>query len=139
MTNPPFEVFEHTADMGLRAYGADLSELFVNGARGMFDIMCDASSVKREMELPVEERDDEIEYLFAAWLNEMLYLFTARRMVLCDCRAAVGDGVVRGVAIGERLDLKRHRLRTEIKAVTHHELRVTKEGDIWTAQVIFDV
>jgi len=32
--NKPYEVFEHTADVGLDAYGGSLEELFVNAAKG---------------------------------------------------------------------------------------------------------
>ena len=40
---------------------------------------------------------------------------------------------------GEKLDFKRHRLKTEIKAVTYHQLKVQKVKDTWQAEVIFDV
>ena len=31
-----FELFEHTADIGLRAYGKDLNETFAHAARAVF-------------------------------------------------------------------------------------------------------
>ena len=35
----PYEVFEHTADIGLQAYGSTLSELFIHAAQGMESLM----------------------------------------------------------------------------------------------------
>ncbi|MGH9785587.1 MAG: archease, partial [Terriglobia bacterium] len=35
MSHPPYEILEHTADVGLKAYGRTLPELFVNAAVGM--------------------------------------------------------------------------------------------------------
>ena len=35
MPHPPYEILEHTADVGIKAYGRTLPELFVNAARGM--------------------------------------------------------------------------------------------------------
>ena len=35
MSHPPYEILEHTADVGLKAYAPTLPELFVNAARGM--------------------------------------------------------------------------------------------------------
>ena len=35
MSQPPYEILEHTADVGLKAHGQTLPELFANAARGM--------------------------------------------------------------------------------------------------------
>src|SRR5260221_3561559 len=39
MTSQPYEVFEHTADIGLYAYGDTLAELFMHTAQGMESLM----------------------------------------------------------------------------------------------------
>ncbi|GER91602.1 hypothetical protein KDW_57640 [Dictyobacter vulcani] len=35
----PYEVFEHTADIGIHAYGSTLEELFIHAAEGMESLM----------------------------------------------------------------------------------------------------
>ncbi len=139
MEGPPFEILEHTADVGLLARGENLSQLFGNAARGMFSLICDLSRVQKKERVPIEVRDEDLDYLFFAWMDELLFLTSARRLLFCDFTVEVGDGFARGVAMGERMDRSRHDLRLEIKAVTHHELKVMKQGDIWTATVLFDV
>ena len=139
MEKPPFEIMEHTADVGLIARGDDLSELFCNAARGMFSLVCDTSSVRANESVPIEVRDENLDYLFFAWLDELLFLTSAKRFVFCDFKADVRNGVARGTAIGEHMDPSRHDLHLEIKGVTYHELKVARQGDLWTATVIFDV
>ena len=51
---PAFRILDHTADVGLEAYGTDLSALFANAARGMFQIMADPRTVQPLEQLPVE-------------------------------------------------------------------------------------
>ncbi|GAF89318.1 unnamed protein product, partial [marine sediment metagenome] len=34
-----FEILEHTADIGMAAYGKNKREVFINTARGMFEII----------------------------------------------------------------------------------------------------
>src|SRR3972149_294317 len=41
MAQPPFEILEHTADVGIVAHGASLEEIFANAAAGMFALMAD--------------------------------------------------------------------------------------------------
>ena len=52
MPRPPFEILEHTADVGLKAYGQTLPELFVNAARGMIALAIEPP-VMSEAEPPV--------------------------------------------------------------------------------------
>lgn len=47
--------------------------------------------------------------------------------------------VLRAVARGEPLDPERHRIRTELKAVTHHMTLVSEDREGWSARVIFDI
>ena len=35
MDRPPYEILEHTADVGLKVYGGTLPELFANAGRGL--------------------------------------------------------------------------------------------------------
>ncbi|MFW6126504.1 MAG: archease, partial [Chloroflexota bacterium] len=42
-----FELVEHTADTGLQAYGAHLSDAFANAAYGLFSIMTDLRRVRQ--------------------------------------------------------------------------------------------
>ena len=48
MNRIPFEILEHTADIGLKAYGPTIEELFVNAAIGL-----------QELALPQKDREDE--------------------------------------------------------------------------------
>ena len=34
-----YEIFEHTADLGIRVRGGSLNELFADAARGLFSVM----------------------------------------------------------------------------------------------------
>ena len=65
-----YEVFEHTADVGLRVRAADLGELFAEAARGLFSLIVpDLASVRPKQELPFRLAGSEREYLLFDWLN----------------------------------------------------------------------
>ena len=68
------EVFEHTADVGLRVRGRDLEELFRTAAEGLFDSIV----VNREDIRDLEREDvtlaaETLAELLAAWLNELIF------------------------------------------------------------------
>ncbi|MGB9598094.1 MAG: archease, partial [Candidatus Poribacteria bacterium] len=43
--NAKYKLIDHTADIGIIAYGKDLSELFANSAYAMFDILTEADKI----------------------------------------------------------------------------------------------
>jgi len=135
----PFTLLEHTADVGLRATGATLEELFVNAARGMFAVLCEPDAVEPRERVGVSTQEADPAYLLHDWLSELLCLADARHMLFGRFEVALGDGRLDGAAWGETYDPSRHEMKAEIKAVTCHGLEVRREGDRWTAQVLFDL
>ena len=49
-----FETFDHTADIGIRAFGPDLPEAFCNAAKGMFSLITDLRKVRSSHKIGVE-------------------------------------------------------------------------------------
>lgn len=146
-----FEILDHTADIGLRAFGGTLPELYENAARGMLGLMARPRSVRPVEVEAVEVEADDAVGLLITWLHEILFRFDARGRVFAEVeveeltrppvrRLADRAGWrLRGKLKGEPLDLSRHELGHEIKAVTYHGARVEREGDRWVAEVLFDI
>ncbi len=135
-----YEIIDHTADIGLRAYGRDLNQLFINAAYGMFEIMADLKNVRPKESLKIKQEAPNIEELFLLWLSELLYQSNSKKIIFKEFLIdKLTENSISAKAQGEKLDFKRHRLKTEIKAVTYHQLKVEKVKDYWQAEVIFDV
>jgi protein archease len=132
-----YEEIEHTADMGIRAYGRTLDELFVNAAEGMFSLIANLSDVKAVGEVEVRLTADDIPTLLLRWLTELLYVHETDRLLFSSFDAKVTGISVVGHARGESIDRTRHGLRVAIKAVTRHRLTVDPKKGV--AEVIFDI
>lgn len=135
-----YEVFEHTADVGIHAYGSTLAELFVHAAQGMESLMVAPEQVRSltSREIAVEGHDSVS--LLIAWLNELIFLFDTEYLLLRDF---VIDDIsatrLTARASGEAYDAQRHDLSSAIKAVTWHEAAVTRSDDGYKARIIFDI
>ena len=132
-----YEEIEHTADVGIRAYGRTLDELFANSAEGMFSLIADLSKVKPVGEIEVRATADDAAALLVRWLSELLFVHETERLLFSSFDAAVDGTSLRGRARGEPIDKARHELKLAIKAVTRHALSVDPAKG--TAQVIFDI
>lgn len=141
----PYEILEHTADVGLRANGTTLKELFENAARGMFAVIAGGepgSKIKTEIQKTVRIRKEveDLEELLVDWLSELLYFFDKEKILFTDFRISeLNNGGVTGEAYGEKIDADRTSLQTEIKAVTFHGLRIEENAKGFSCNIIFDV
>jgi len=132
-----YEEIEHTADVGIRAHGRSLEELFANAAEGMFSLIADLAAVKPVGEIEVRLQAEDISTLFLQWLSELLFLHETQRLLFSSFDVHIVGTSLQGHARGEAIDKKRHELKLVIKAVTRHGLTVDPEKGI--AEVIFDI
>ncbi len=135
-----FEVLDHTADIGLAIYGEDLKTLFEHAGEGFFHIITDLKRVKPRVEKRVELSGESLDRLMVDWLGELLYLhdvdhFLFREFVV----ETVGEEGLKAVAKGEPYREGAHVIKTQVKAVTYHQIRVEKMNGGWRARVILDL
>ena len=134
------EVFEHTADIGLRMRAADLNELFADAARGLFGLIVEnLADVRPTQAEQIHVDGTQREYLLFDWLNELLYLFDSRHLVCSEFKVTVTATGLDAEVRGEPLDPGRHRLDHEVKAITYHGLKVEQTSEGWLAEVILDI
>lgn len=136
----PFEVLEHPADIGFRAFGMDLPELFSNAAMAMLSIAGDPAAAAPGDEYRIAVESGDRESLLVDWLNEVLYWFDGRRIAFSEVRiTAMTETSLEAVAAGEPRDPERHRARLIVKAVTYHQLKIEEREGVWAAEVYLDI
>lgn len=134
------ELFEHTADLGLRARAADLDALFAEAATCLVSaIVEDPAAIRPELEQTIELAGTDREYLLFDFLRELLYRFDAEHLLFGKFEVRVRPDGLTAACRGERLDPARHVLSHEVKAITYHDLTVEQTPDGWLAEVIVDI
>jgi len=159
----PFEILEHTADIGLRVHGRTLEELFENAAWGLAEIL-DVDRSPRDGQgrrvagggpprssrrrarggAGVNSRHvhlrgvDDVEALLVDWMNELILLTEEGKACLADVRVEVvgEDGLRARVDV---VDCNPRPEGTELKAATYHQLAVRHTDGGWEATLYFDV
>src|SRR5947207_365370 len=136
--NKPYEVFEHTADVGLDAYGGSLGELFVNAALGMQSLMVDLEHIQAMTTREIVAEGHDLVSLLVAWLNHLIFLFDTEYLLFCDFHIdAMTETRLIARATGEPYNAERHELSSAIKAVTWHEAAVDRTATGYKARIIF--
>lgn len=132
-----------TGDLSFVARAPTLESLFAVVAEAFLAITLEDTSVletRERREVALEEPD--LELLLLRFVNELVFLRDAPELLLRAQRVRVTqDGVARleATLTGERIDRRRHDLRSDVKAATAHGLRVTETPDGWEARLTLDV
>jgi len=140
MNQEKYEIIEHTADIGIKAFGKTLSETFENAAKGMFDIITDKSEVESVGQYEIKLDAPELEQLLVDWLSELLFLNASQNLVFSFFKVEIDEKkkTLKAQVFGEKYNISKHKVGTEIKAVTYHMLEV-KNKKPYHVQVLFDI
>ena len=135
-----YKTFDHTADLGIEVYGKDQRELFVNAGRALFDLITDLDKIEAKTSLSLNLEAVDREDLLVSWLRELLYFHQAEGYLLNDfVLHDLEEQSLRATVKGEVYETNRHELIREIKAVTYHQLKVSRKKERWVARIVFDI
>lgn len=131
-----YEILPHTADLKIRIFGKTKEEFFLNALLAMEE------SLKPDVKQRIVKRKIKIKSLDLAallvdFLSEVLYLNQVNKEVYFNLEfSKLTDNELEGTLFGKKVE----RFGEDIKAVTHHDLRVQQKKDgTWEATVLFDI
>jgi len=144
-----YESLEYLSDIKLKVYGKSLKELFKNAAEGMFSLITDINKINGKVEKKIKialNSKVKIEDLLILWLEKLLFLnevnslifseFNISCLINNDCKSTITAEIK-----GEKINLKKHEILTQIKAPTYHDLNIEKDEKtgVFSVGIIFDI
>ena len=135
-----YEVLDISGDAGIRAFGRDPEDLFLNAAIGMYSLITDPKTIAPQKNVEINVKGDSPEALLVSWLNELIFHFDTYGFIGKDIRIhELKDTLLRSTVTGGDFDPEKHSRGLLIKAATYHKLRIERKEDHWEADVIFDI
>ncbi len=135
-----WEHFQHIADVGIRGIGRTINEAFAEGAYALTAVILDPDTVRPDTCVQVHCEADDLDLLFADWLNSLIYEMDVRNRVFGRFEVEIDGAQLFGRAWGEPFDADRHAIAVGVKAATYMELAVYQGNDgLWVAQCVVDV
>jgi SHS2 domain-containing protein len=127
----------HTADLALELWAPSEETLLLEGARALVEILTEGAPIAGRERRVVEVESVDPEDRLVRWLNEVLVLAVTEGFLLSDAELTLREGGLRGECAGEAGAAGK--IRTELKSVTYHDLRLEHREGRWTAQIVVDV
>jgi protein archease len=132
------------ADVAFEAWGGSQEEMFAAAADALLGVMlADPTLLGQNEGVTVELAEDDLELLLFEYLNELVFLKDARRLLLRASTLSIirGDDqyILRANLRGERADHCGRLLLTDVKAVTLHLFRIEQVNGSWKATAVLDI
>ncbi len=124
----PYSYIEHTADIGIRAEGKDLSEVIGSAAQATLNVMHRTDSVTPSVSITFSVDADETATLVVEVLNELLFIqdrhgLSLKGLKVLEIKEEEEYMRLIGVCTGEKFDAEKHGAKTEVKAATYSGLK----------------
>lgn len=135
-----FRIIDHPSDIGIEAYGKDLSAAFENAALGLFSLISDPDKIAERTALDFTVTAPDRETLLVDWLSEIISAQDIKRLIFkrCEVKALSNTKIVSRV-YGEPVDPARHKFSHYVKAVTFSQLAIEEKPGKCKIRVVFDI
>jgi SHS2 domain-containing protein len=135
-----YELLEHAADVGFRAYAPTLPQLFASAAEALVGIAMEIDAIESRETYPLAAEGESREALLVNWLSEILYYLDGRQLSMRSFRVKeLTSDRVSGDAVGEPRDPARQAAKLVVKGVTYHQLKIAHDQSGWFCEVFLDV
>lgn len=141
--NRNFKYFETTADIGIEIQTENMTDAYINAALATLNIITDIEKVKPKITKKIRiESEDEYGLLYD-WITELLILLDSENFIVSKYNIKISKYentiVIDGQILGDIYDRNIYNYKTEVKAITYHQMKITNEDNIYNIQFIVDL
>lgn len=132
------------ADVAYEAKGKSLEDLFESAGLALTNTMVkDLESVKQTITKKFKLEFETEEMLLFNFLQELIFLKDAKLLLFSKYKLKILKSkkgfLLEAELKGEELNMKKHELLVDVKAVSFHMFKLQKLKSGWKAEIILDV
>ncbi len=134
-----YEIFDHTADIGIKISGNSISEILEKAVLATADLMSGGIEIEPLKKRIFSIEEENIETALVSVLEETVYIFENELFLPSQCSIKINRNRYDIILKGNISSPEEIKEGTEIKAVTYHQLEIKKVDNKYQATIIFDV
>jgi len=135
-----YELFDHTADIGIRARAPTMQGLLRPAAEGLYEVIGELVACGEATPEAWDSVADEPAVLLRDYLAELLVLFERQQRVATKHDVSIfSDQRLAVTAQTRAVDEARSHFEREVKAITYHGLEIVEIEGGYEATIIVDI
>ncbi len=133
--NKNFKYFDTTADIGIEVTSENIEEAFKNSALATLNLITDIEKIQNKISKEINITSEDEYGLLYDWITELLILLDSENFIASQYDITIkkenDEYTLKGNIIGDIYDTSVYNYKTEVKAITYHEMNIEKnENDI---------
>ena len=139
-----FNFLDHTADIAFEIEADSLDELFIASAAAFKKAVIEDYFSEEKEEKTIRKSESSLEELLVTFLDELNFLLETRKWIISEINKIKISELNKEFYLvaeisGEPVNIDKHHLKEEIKAVTFHQMEVKKVNNKFRTNVVFDI
>lgn len=132
------------ADIAFEAWGSTMEKMFESSAAATTNVMVkELKTVKKAKKVSVRIEASTVEKLLFNFIDDIIFYKDAKKLLFSKYSVKIKEGkgtlILNATFSGEKLNMKKHELIVDVKAVTMHHFEVVRKNGRWTAVVVLDI
>ncbi|MFM7862382.1 MAG: archease [Candidatus Nitrosotenuis sp.] len=129
-----YKSLDHATDAIFEVNADNLDDAFVAAAKSVIDTILDTNTIEEKEDRTLTVSGKDLRYLLYNWLEELIILtitdgFAAKTITVKVEKNS--EYRIYAKLQGEKIDIKKHHFRVEIKAPTFHEMEIRQNGAVY--------
>lgn len=138
-----YEYFETTADIGIEVNSDSMEKAFVNSALATMNLVTDVNKIKATITQKVDLESEDCYALLYDWITEIIMLMNSDFFIASkyDVKITKTDTSYKLNALlhGDTYDTNVYNYKTEVKAITYHQMLIEKDDNNTHIKFIVDI
>lgn len=129
-----YKSLEHATDAIFEVNASNLEEAFVVAAKSVIETILDTSTIDETQEKTMTVLGKDLRYLLYNWLEEIIILTITDGFAAKTISVSLEKNTEYKITAkfkGEKIDIKKHHFKVEIKAPTFHDMEIKQNGAIY--------
>ena len=136
-----YKYLEHSTDAFIEVRAKNLEEAFSVAGKSVVETIIDSNNIQEIEEKNIEVKGRNLLNLLYNWLEEIVTITIADGFAIRNFSVNIKKNkeyqIISNIS-GEKLDIKKHNFKVEIKSPTFHLMEI-KENDEITMQYLLDL
>ena len=136
-----YKLLDHATDAFIEVTGSNLVEAFTVAGNSVVETIIDRNLVQELKQKTLQVTGKDLDYLLFNWLEEVIYQAITEGFAIHRFSVEISkksEFQLSCIAYGEKIDIKKHKYKVEIKAPTFHLMKIEENSSV-TMRFLLDL
>ena len=115
-----YKYIKNETNIAIIGYGKNLEIAFEEGAKGLFSLMTDTTTVKPKIKIEIECKEEDDDNLYVQWLNSLIIESKIKKIIFTKFKVKkIKHSMLKATIYGDEYHPRKIKMKNNIKEAVH--------------------